>query len=184
MSKKSTAEKMNETGKKVQKVGCLLTLIITIPLLLTVFFGIFGFIIGAIIFSLGLVSMFQTKKPPEKVRVKRITVEEEEDNDEDEDEEEYKVVGVTFDNKDGKSRQAILKKCSVGDPVQLKLTTYKGKPAVEVWTDYGQIGNISSDDSEEVTDKVNEGKINIAEISGIFGGTKDKPTIGCAIISA
>gem|GEM_PF-2042256 len=115
--------------------------------------------------------------PIRNTRIRRITVEDDED-------EEYKVVGVTFDNKDGSSRQTILKKCSVGDPVELKLTTYKGKPAVEVWTDFGQIGNISSDESEDVTDAVNEGRIMGAEIGGIYGGTTDKPTIGCVIITS
>lgn len=119
------------------------------------------------------------------IRNKRITnIVVEQDEDDDEDMEEYKVVGVSFNNEDGKSRQAILKKCEVGDPVELKLTTYKGNPAVEVWTEHGQVGNISSDESEEVTDRVKTGKITKAEIRGIFGGTKDKPTIGCAIATS
>lgn len=119
-------------------------------------------------------------------RNKRITntiVEQDDEDCDDEDDSEFNIVGVTFDNNDGENRQKILKKCSVGDLIELRVTKYKGKPAVEVWSSHGQIGNISSDDSEDVSERIGDGRITRAEISAIFGGAKDKPNIGCAIIT-
>lgn len=88
-----------------------------------------------------------------------------------------------FDNKDGRNRQDIHKKCSKGDAITLNVTTYKGKPSVEVWVNSGQIGHISADEAEEVRDALVNGEITDAEINGLYGGTKDKPTIGCEIIT-
>ena len=57
-----------------------------------------------------------------------------------------RLAGVTFDNDDGSSRQAILKdiKASGGGDAELSLEEfeYKGKPAVRVLVDGEQIGNI------------------------------------------
>ena len=55
------------------------------------------------------------------------------------------IAGVTFNNDDGSSRQAILKdiKARGGDAeVELEEFEYKGKPAVRVLIDGEQIGNI------------------------------------------
>lgn len=41
--------RMEEVGRKMQNIGCLLTGIITIPLIGLVFFGVPGFLIGIII---------------------------------------------------------------------------------------------------------------------------------------
>lgn len=122
--------------------------------------------------------------PIQSKRITNITVEPNEVDHDDEDENEFSVVGVTFDNDDGENRQKILKKCAVGDLVELRMTKYKGKTAVEVWTKHGQIGNISSDDSEDVGGRIGNGKITRAEIGGIYGGTKDKPNIGCHVITS
>jgi len=51
---KQTGKKIEDVGKKLQDLGCLLTVIITIPILLTVFLGPLGFVIGAVIFIVGL----------------------------------------------------------------------------------------------------------------------------------
>jgi hypothetical protein len=48
--------KGEKVGKKVSSIGWKLTWMITIPILLTAFFGIIGMIIGAIIFLIGLAS--------------------------------------------------------------------------------------------------------------------------------
>lgn len=56
-----------------------------------------------------------------------------------------KVVGVTFNNGDGSSRQTILSHCNVGDQVYFQFFIYQGKPAYSVTTNHGQIGNLSAD---------------------------------------
>lgn len=57
----STQQKVEAAGKKVQKVGLWLTVLITIPILLTVFLGVLGTAIGGVIVIAGLVGLF-TKK--------------------------------------------------------------------------------------------------------------------------
>lgn len=59
---KDASEKMKDTGKKMQKMGCLFTVLLTIPIALTIFLGIPGMVIGGIIFFVGLVSAFKSKK--------------------------------------------------------------------------------------------------------------------------
>lgn len=54
-------KKIEDFGKKTQQLGCLLTVLITIPILLTVFLGIPGLIIGSIIAILGIVGQFKKK---------------------------------------------------------------------------------------------------------------------------
>ncbi|MDQ0254941.1 putative membrane protein [Evansella vedderi] len=55
----STQAKANDAGKKISGIGWKLTLMLTIPLILTVFFGVVGMVIGAIIFLLTLFSLFK-----------------------------------------------------------------------------------------------------------------------------
>jgi len=70
-------------------------------------------------------------------------------------EHEYKVVGVTFKNPDGKSRQAILQKMYFEKPpfnkvggyeITIEEREYEGEPAYCVFAEEMQIGNISRDD--------------------------------------
>lgn len=56
-----------------------------------------------------------------------------------------KVVGVTYPNDDGSSRQRILSHCHSGDEVIFHPFIYEGDPALAVHTKYGQIGNLSAD---------------------------------------
>lgn len=51
-----------KTGEKMQTLGCLLTLVVTIPLLLTVFLGPVGLIIGAVIAILVVIGHLVNKK--------------------------------------------------------------------------------------------------------------------------
>lgn len=55
-------DKMQKTGDKMSSVGTTLTIGITIPILLTIFLGIPGFIVGAIIFIGTLGSVFSKKE--------------------------------------------------------------------------------------------------------------------------
>lgn len=60
---------------------------------------------------------------------------------------EIKVAGVTFNNKDGSSRQELLRKFDAIDEVAVSLLehTYKGEPAFHVLVDGEIIGNIPKD---------------------------------------
>ncbi len=49
-----TAEKMKKTGEKMQAMGCLLTLVLTIPIVLLLFFGPVGLGVGVLIAVVGL----------------------------------------------------------------------------------------------------------------------------------
>lgn len=55
------AKKLETTGAKIQGLGCLLTILITIPILLTVFLGPLGLGIGIVIAILGLVGHLKKK---------------------------------------------------------------------------------------------------------------------------
>lgn len=57
-----TGKKMQETGKKMKGLGCLLTILITVPIILTLFLGPIGLVLGGIIFVVGLVGAFKSKK--------------------------------------------------------------------------------------------------------------------------
>lgn len=65
---------------------------------------------------------------------------------------EFKVVGVTFDNDDGKSRQKILKEANEGyyHSSALNVTEYEGKPAVQVLVDDEVCGYIAKGKVKEV----------------------------------
>lgn len=70
----------------------------------------------------------------------------------------YDVVGVTFKNEDGESRQEILefmyeyshKKNAKKIKASLKPYKYKGESALAVWADGVQVGNIAADEVLDV----------------------------------
>ena len=65
---------------------------------------------------------------------------------------EFKVAGVSFSNEDGTERQDIIRKVKDGGPARLTLKqyTYNGHPAVGVYVNDQQIGNVPADLSEDV----------------------------------
>ena len=48
-------------GEKMQKMGCAMTLLFTIPIILTLFLGIPGIIVGGIVAIAGVVGMMKQK---------------------------------------------------------------------------------------------------------------------------
>ena len=52
-------EKVDDLSKKISKIGWKLTLGITIPLILSALFGVFGMVIGGIIFVCVIFSLFK-----------------------------------------------------------------------------------------------------------------------------
>ncbi|MBT9131360.1 MAG: hypothetical protein DDT41_01665 [candidate division WS2 bacterium] len=57
---KSGGSKFQDIGKKISGVGWKLTLMFTIPIILTLLFGMVGMVIGAIIFLVVLAGMFKS----------------------------------------------------------------------------------------------------------------------------
>lgn len=86
-----------------------------------------------------------------------------------------KVVGVTFGNDDGSSRQAIIKKSKEGEQLILKpMSTAEYPDAVGVFNKRGQqLGHLNAELAEEITRKYpnNPVKVTITNITG--GGSKN-----------
>ena len=91
-----------------------------------------------------------------------------------------KVVGVTFRNDDGSSRQPILAKCHSGDPVALKLYFYEGLPAFAVVTENGQIGTLSQEEATRLYTRYGDSAIYRAEIDHVSGGYSGR-NFGCVV---
>ena len=87
-----------------------------------------------------------------------------------------KIAGVSFDNNDGTSRQAILKALRPGDRLLLQHAPMPGHPeAIQVVTSWGrQAGFLPSGMGRDVLRWFNEYKVD-AYVTEITGGTWDKP---------
>lgn len=81
-----------------------------------------------------------------------------------------KVVGVSYINADGSSRQPILSRCHAWDPVYLHFYRFHGEPAFAVVTDYGQIGCLSARLAARLYASYGERAIYAAKITSITGG--------------
>lgn len=92
-----------------------------------------------------------------------------------------KVVGVSYANQDGTSRQPIIAGCHSGDPVYLHFYWYKGNPAYAVYTDGGQIGNLSAELAEYLYTKYGKNAIFHAGIINITGGDAGR-YFGCNLV--
>lgn len=96
----------------------------------------------------------------------------------------YSVVGVTFKNDDGMSRQTFLQLIAMGaEPFEkvnagIKQYTYQGSPAIGVYANDVQIGNISKDDVSEILDN---GDTQLAFDLEVYGGKNGK-SYGAEII--
>lgn len=92
-----------------------------------------------------------------------------------------KVVGVSYRNKDGSSRQEILSECFDGQQLQLESFTYKGDPAFRVTDGFGnQLGNLSAD-MAKLIDELPDDWIPNAVIDEITGGQNGR-YYGCNIV--
>ena len=56
-----------------------------------------------------------------------------------------KVVGVSYSNDDGSSRQEILSNCLIGESVVLYWHEFRGEPACAVISNHGQIGYLKAE---------------------------------------
>lgn len=90
-----------------------------------------------------------------------------------------KVVGVTYRNSDGSSRQENIACCSPGDPLELDYFSYRGSPAFSVSDGSGnQLGNLSAEIAHAIFDLPPD-LITYASVKQITGG--DSSNYGCNI---
>lgn len=82
-----------------------------------------------------------------------------------------KVVGVSFPNDDGSSRQAILSNCRRGDYITLESYRFHGQRAYAVFTEHGQIGNLSANLAKRLEREYSDDFIASGTISSITGGS-------------
>lgn len=92
-----------------------------------------------------------------------------------------KVVGVTYPNDDGSSRQSNLAKCRKGDYIILESFRYQGEPAYAVITEHGQIGNLSASLAKKLETEYGDDIIFSSTISEVTGGY-DGLYLGCNIL--
>ena len=94
------------------------------------------------------------------------------------------VVGESFKNEDGSSRQDIIKKLRSGDTVYLSHDANnpysKSGQAISVITDHGQIGHLPEKDEkrEAIFFRLEDGLPVEARVLNIMGGSKDRPSRG------
>jgi len=94
------------------------------------------------------------------------------------------LVGESFDNPDGSSRQAEIAKCRVGEEIILSFETDNPHDpaalAVLSIRDV-KIGYISGDIKMEVLEAIAEDRLVNAAISAIYGGRPGKPLLGVEV---
>lgn len=96
-----------------------------------------------------------------------------------------KVVGVTFANDDGMSRQLIISRCRVGEQLVLARDPENvyDRNAIKVCRLTGeQLGHLSRELAASIAGDVDEGARIEAEISDLTGGIPGKPTRGVNLL--
>ena len=97
-----------------------------------------------------------------------------------------KVVGVTYDNEDGTSRQSILASCRAGEHLRLEhRPVEQDQNAVAVLRCNGeQLGYLSRELAEDISVYLDAGARIDATITEITGGEKAKDRLGCNLALA
>lgn len=88
-----------------------------------------------------------------------------------------KVVGVTFQNDDGESRQDILSRMTGDEEIEIEKTTYNGEPAAYVKWGNKILGYLSAELAKDLAARYPNARYT-AEILEISGGVQ---TLGCNI---
>ena len=98
--------------------------------------------------------------------------------------EEYKtkIVGVSFKNEDGTSRQEVIELCSEGDALSLEHYYYKDEDAFKVTNLYGEaLGNLKKELTEKLVEKYDITTIEAADVEILNITGEDKGTLGVNI---
>lgn len=94
------------------------------------------------------------------------------------------IVGESYRNKDGSSRQKEIKLCRPGERITLvREPDNKHDPeAVAVYSSRGvQVGYLSADHCSWIGEKIDKGREVRAIVERVNGGTRDKPSVGLLI---
>lgn len=92
-----------------------------------------------------------------------------------------KVAGVTFPNDDGSERQDIIRRCKRGEQLILRHDAYNAHSlfATQVVRANGeQLGHVPEYLAERICGETEDGYNTVCVITGITGGSWDKPTWG------
>lgn len=82
-----------------------------------------------------------------------------------EDEYKTKIVGVTFKNDDGTSRQDIIESCTEGESLSLEHYYYKDEDAFKVTNVYGEVlGNLKKELTERLINRYDAGTLEAADV--------------------
>lgn len=99
-----------------------------------------------------------------------------------EDEYKTKIVGVTFKNDDGTSRQDIIESCTEGESLSLEHYYYKDEDAFKVTNVYGEVlGNLKKELTERLIEKYDAGTIEASDVEILNITGEDKGTLGVNI---
>ena len=103
-----------------------------------------------------------------------------------------KVVGVAYDNDDGRSRQAYIKPLRAGDRLCLEHHPHNPYDANAIavlapyrrWfkTRWRQIGHLNAELAERIVLDLDQGKRVQARVKEVTGGTRGKPALGVNIV--
>ena len=99
----------------------------------------------------------------------------------------FDIVGESFENSDGTSRQQVLAKCNPGDAVLLERQpdNKHGSNAIFVKTHPGHgVGYIGNVDAKILAPIIDSGRTYRAQVHELRGGIDDYETIGCRIAIA
>ncbi len=93
-----------------------------------------------------------------------------------------KVVGVTFDNDDGTSRQDIIAMLGENEALKLEPYKYEGEPAIGVYETrrHMQVGNLKKELAKTLYSTVTNNLIQFTLVREITGGENE--TLGCNIL--
>ena len=96
-----------------------------------------------------------------------------------------KIVGVTFDNPDGRSRQRIIRRCKAGEDLyldwELDNQFDKDATAVRRRKNDQQLGYLSRDLAPQIVSYQQRGFQFSVEIINLTGGTRSETTLGANI---
>jgi hypothetical protein len=84
-----------------------------------------------------------------------------------------KIVGVTFDNPDGISRQKVIESLEVSSPIKLKRdreNNYDKNAIMVVDSQSQQLGYLSKDIARQLAPIIDDGKLIKVEICSLTGG--------------
>ncbi len=98
---------------------------------------------------------------------------------------ECELVHVTRNNVDGESRQSILYKCYRGDALTIKLfesaDAPTDAPTAEVWTKFGQVGELAPIYAKQCAEYVAQGHQLEARIKKMLNRTEGVAAMNCLI---